>query len=77
MASSHNFYSFEVGGGEGHFFTEELDESIQSGSFIGVYPEGIQGSWNLGREASTADDVAFVRVVNTPSRGVGDTSLAR
>lgn len=24
-----------------------------------------------------ADDVAFVRVVNTPSRGVGDTSLAR
>lgn len=24
-----------------------------------------------------ADDIAFVRVVNTPSRGVGDTSLAR
>ena len=24
-----------------------------------------------------ADDIAFVRIVNTPSRGVGDTSLAR
>ena len=53
-------FAFHGGGGEGHFFTEDLDEYIQGGTFIGVYPEGIQGTWNLGREASTADDVAFV-----------------
>lgn len=31
--------------------------------FIGVYPRGWERSWNLGREASTADDVAFVEQV--------------
>ena len=53
-------FAFHGGGGEGHFFTEDLDETIQRGTFIGVYPEGMYGSWNLGREESTADDVAFV-----------------
>ena len=31
--------------------------------FIGVYPRGWERSWNLGQEASTADDVAFVEQV--------------
>lgn len=53
-------FAFHGGGGEGHFFVEDLDETIQAGTFIGVYPEGIENSWNLGREESTADDVAFV-----------------
>ena len=52
-------FAFHGGGGQGEFFVEDLEESIQSGRFIGVYPDGIQNSWNMGREESTADDVAF------------------
>ena len=33
---------------------------VDSGAFIGVYPQGHLNSWNLGQEQSTADDSAFV-----------------
>ncbi|HCH66816.1 MAG: hypothetical protein CL927_11670 [Deltaproteobacteria bacterium] len=52
-------FAFHGGGGQGDFFAEDLEESIQSGRFLGVYPDGIENSWNMGREESTADDVAF------------------
>ena len=35
-------------------------EMVNSGAYIGVYPQGHFNSWNLGQEQSTADDVAFV-----------------
>jgi polyhydroxybutyrate depolymerase len=53
-------FAFHGGGGEGHFFVEDFDELMQTGRFIGVYPEGIEQSWNLGFEESTADDITFV-----------------
>ena len=56
-------FGFHGGGGMGDFLVEPLDESIQAGTFVGVYPDGIAQSWNLGREESTADDVAFVESI--------------
>ena len=36
---------------------------VESGELVGVYPQGHLLSWNLGQEASTADDVAFVEAI--------------
>ena len=55
--------AFHGNGGEGADFQQLLHQSVQSGAFIGVYPDGIERSWNLGREASTADDVVFVESI--------------
>ncbi len=33
---------------------------VNSGAFIGVYPQGHLNSWNLGQELSTADDIDYV-----------------
>ena len=35
-------------------------EMVNSGAYIGVYPQGHLNSWNLGQELSNANDVAFV-----------------
>ena len=35
------------------------------GEFIGVYPQGYLNSWNLGAEASTADEVYFFNQIMT------------
>ena len=31
--------------------------------FIGIYPAGYLSFWNLGKEPSNADDVAFLEAV--------------
>ena len=36
-------------------------ELVNSGAYIGVYPQGHLNSWNLGQELSTADDEAFIQ----------------
>ena len=55
--------AFHGNGGGGLDFKQLLNDPIQAGAVIGVYPDGIERSWNLGREASTADDVAFVESI--------------
>lgn len=55
--------AFHGNGGEGLDFKQLLNDPVQAGDVIGVYPDGIERSWNLGREASTADDVAFVESI--------------
>lgn len=45
---------------------------INSGEFIGVYPNGYNSFWNLGSENTNADDVEFVNMIveellNTPN----------
>ena len=50
-------------GGRHRDFLRELQPFINRGSFVGVYPQGYRRSWNLGEEASTADDVTFVTAV--------------
>lgn len=56
-------FAFHGAGGMGDFMVEPLDEAIRAGTFVGVYPDGIAQSWNLGKEESTADDVAFVESI--------------
>ena len=50
-------------GGRHRDFLRELQPFINRGAFVGVYPQGYRRSWNLGEEASTADDVTFVTAV--------------
>ena len=40
-----------------------LNSYTNSGEFVGIYPQGFLQSWNLGQEASNADDVAFVNLI--------------
>ncbi len=47
-------------GGQPEGMLRALQPVIDQNRFITLIPEGIERSWNLGREASTADDVAFV-----------------
>jgi poly(3-hydroxybutyrate) depolymerase len=44
-------FAFHGNGGVADSFTEQLSPSIQDGTFIGVYPDGISNSWNLGRDS--------------------------
>ena len=39
-------------------FLRNYGPLVERGEFVGVYPEGLQRSWNLGPEASNADDVS-------------------
>ena len=50
-------------GGRHSHFRRPLQPFINQGSFVGIYPQGYRRSWNLGEEASTADDVAFITAV--------------
>ncbi|MDT0606215.1 alpha/beta hydrolase family esterase [Croceitalea rosinachiae] len=64
-------FVFHGSGGTGSQFLNQstLNELINSGAFIGVYPNGHSndgskgGYWNLGSEATSADDVEFVNLI--------------
>ena len=52
-------------------------ESRQFG-FIGVYPNGLENSWNIGREESVlADDVAFTESILSALGGIDGVTTAR
>jgi poly(3-hydroxybutyrate) depolymerase len=53
-------FAFHGNGGLNRHFLRQMQPLVDQGEFIGVYPQGYRRSWNLGKEASTADDVAFV-----------------
>lgn len=61
-------FAFHGAGGSGQSFLNNvhLNQLINAGEFIGVYPNGHSseggdgGFWNLGTEPTNADDVAFV-----------------
>ena len=56
-------FAFHGNGGVPDSFVPELGEMIEEEEVVGVYPEGVEYSWNLGREASEADDVAFTEAI--------------
>lgn len=56
-------FAFHGNGGTGDPFVQRYASWVNAGEFIGVYPDGIANSWNLGREASQADDVEFVEAI--------------
>ena len=43
-------------GGMPDEFVGQFRDMTDAGEFVGVYPEGLERSWNLGREASNAND---------------------
>ena len=64
-------FGFHGAGGVGNLFIGQYADAIEGGDFIGVYPNGLENSWNIGREDSKADDVEFVHMMmdlldNTP-----------
>ena len=46
-----------------NLFIGQYADAIEDGDFIGVYPNGLENSWNIGREDSKADDVEFVQMM--------------
>ena len=42
-----------------------MHELIDNNEFIGIFPQGLEKSWNLGVEASQADDVVWVEYIVT------------
>ncbi len=56
-------FAFHGNGGAPESFVYEIAAAVEDGNFIGVYPAGLASSWNLGPEASEADDVAFTEAV--------------
>ena len=53
-------FAFHGNGGQPGMWPGQLSQLVNQGSFVGVYPQGHLTSWNLGKEESTADDLAFV-----------------
>lgn len=51
--------AFHGNGGQNNSWLYKLSQFVEAGEFIGVYPQGYLNSWNLGAEASTADEVYF------------------
>ena len=56
-------FFFHGNGGQPDGFVSMLGPDLERDQWVGVYPEGYLRSWNLGKEDSTADDVAFVRTI--------------
>ncbi len=56
-------FAFHGNGGTGDQFVQRLGAWVSAGDFVGVYPDGMENSWNLGPEASHADDVEFVEAI--------------
>ena len=59
-------FALHGNGGQPGQFVGQYRDVIDTGDFIGIYPEGIERSWNLGKEASTANDTDFIeRIVES------------
>lgn len=64
-------FAFHGAGGSANQFLNNpsLNQLIDSGEFIGIYPNGHSddgstgGYWNLGSEPTTADDIEFVDLI--------------
>ena len=56
-------FALHGNGGQPDHFVGQFRDMIDDGEFIGIYPEGIEGSWNLGKEASTANDTEFIESI--------------
>jgi len=56
-------FAFHGHGGQNDHWVNTFKEYVNSGEFIGIYPQGHLRCWNLGQEESKADDVEFVNLV--------------
>jgi polyhydroxybutyrate depolymerase len=51
---------FPGANGDGHASGLHFDDQANTGGFIAVYPDGLNGCWNLGRCCGPAADVTFI-----------------
>ncbi|HCH66043.1 MAG TPA: hypothetical protein DFR83_24790 [Deltaproteobacteria bacterium] len=70
-------FAFHGSGGAGTDFINQFVPSIEEHDFIGVYPDGIASSWNIEREESNADDVAFAASILDALDGVAGIDTER
>ena len=68
-------FFFHGSGGEAEGGQEFIGPLVEQGEVVGIYPQGIANSWNLGKEASTADDVAFVGLIMDELKGMTNLNL--
>ena len=64
--STHSYplvFAFHGNGGTPEDLISMFSHLVEQDHFIGVYPRGIQYSWNLGLEASKADETEFVELI--------------
>ena len=62
--------AFHGAGGVGADFVEQFQVAVDKGDFVGVYPDGLENSWNVKYEDSKADDVAFASMLVQSLQGV-------
>ena len=70
-------FAFHGAGGTGDGFIGEFSLAVQNGDFVGVYPNGIENSWNIEREDSKADDMAFTESILSALSGVAGIDVNR
>lgn len=56
-------FAFHGRGGTNSSWVNKLKSFTDKGEFIGIYPQGFLKSWNLGAEASKANDTEFVNLI--------------
>ena len=64
-------------GGEPDGFVNQYRGLVNEGRFVAVYPAGVENSWNLGREASTANDTEFLESVADELQSYGNLDHER
>ncbi|MEE2835083.1 MAG: hypothetical protein VYB65_03580 [Myxococcota bacterium] len=70
-------FAFHGNGGRPEAFLGQLQRFVDAGRFVAILPEGLERSWNLGRERSQADDVAFVELIVERLRAYPNLNLNR
>ncbi len=70
-------FAFHGNGGRPHGFVGQLRRFVDQGRFIAILPEGVERSWNIGREASQADDIEFVGMMMSTLRAYRNLDLER
>jgi polyhydroxybutyrate depolymerase len=56
-------FALHGNGGSMDDFMDSVGPMVEAGNYVAVYPQGVENSWNLGLEDSTADDVAFLEFI--------------
>ena len=70
-------FAFHGNGGRPQGFLGQLRRFVDAGRFIAILPTGMEQSWNLGREASQADDIAFVDMIMQRLRSYSNFNFER
>ena len=76
-ASTPLLFAFHGNGGIPDEFVGQFGPPVQGGEFVGVYPTGIAASWNIEREESKADDVAFTAMILEALEGLPGIDTSR